>query len=104
VSKPDPARPAPLTRDEIAQALEALPEWHLSDGGTALTRVLTFKGFAKATYAANLAIWLADQSGHHPDIRLGWGYCHVSFTTHDIDGLSALDVDCAKRFDALLVG
>lgn len=95
-------RPTRLTDGVILEKFGSLQDWSLSDDHRVLTRHLTFKGFAKATYAANLAIWLADATNHHPDIQLGWGYCRVSFTTHDVDGLTELDFDCARRFDALL--
>ena len=36
---------------------------------------------------ANLAAWLGNKQGHHPDIAFGWGYCTVTFTTHEAGGL-----------------
>lgn len=70
--------------------------------GTALVRRLEFKGFAKAVYHANIAAYLGDAEGHHPDIRFGWGYCEVEFTTHDAAGLTENDFICAAKFDRLL--
>jgi len=70
--------------------------------GTALVRRLEFKGFAKAVYHANMAAYLGDAEGHHPDIRFGWGYCEVEFTTHDAGGLTENDFICAAKFDRLL--
>ena len=77
-------------------------DWRLDmqDGGR-LIRRLEFKGFAKAVYAANLAAFLADREGHHPDITFGWGYCELVWTTHDIGGLSENDFICAAKFDRL---
>jgi len=65
---------------------------------------LEFKGYAKAVYHANLAAWLADREGHHPDVAFGWGYCEVTFTTHDLNGLSENDFICAAKLDRLLAG
>ncbi len=79
-------------------------DWVLDTNSTSLTRRLEFKGFAKAVYHANLAAWLADQEGHHPDVAFGWGYCSVTFTTHDTGGLSENDFICAAKFDRLLAG
>ncbi len=94
---------APLTADQV-QALQAeLDEgWVISDAGTSLTRRLKFKGFAKAVYHANLAAFLADQEGHHPDIAFGWGYCAVTFTTHEAGGLTENDFICAAKFDRMI--
>ncbi len=68
-----------------------------------MLRRLEFKGFAKACHAANLAAFLSDKTGHHADIRFGWGYCEVRFTTHDAGGLTDADFDNAARFDQLLL-
>jgi len=76
--------------------------WVLVKSGTALVRRLEFKGFAKAVYHANLAAFLGDQEGHHPDIRFGWGYCEVEFTTHDVGGLTQNDFICAAKFDKMI--
>lgn len=79
-------------------------DWVINPDATALTRRLEFKGYTKAVYHANLVAWLSDQQGHHADVTFGWGYCHVTFTTHDIGGLSENDFICAARFDRLISG
>lgn len=78
------------------------PAWVLSQDKTSLTREFTFKGFAKATYLANLAAYLSDKTGHHADIAFGWGYCRITYTTHDDGGLSDKDIACAKQLDNLV--
>ncbi len=95
---------AALTATEAEALMAQLdPEWELDmSGGGVLTRRMAFKGFAKAVYTANLAVFLADREGHHPDIRFGWGYCDIQYTTHDIGGLSENDFICAAKFDRLL--
>lgn len=82
--------------------LTRLTDWALSDDATAITRRFTFKGFAKAVEMANLAAWLGNKQGHHPDIAFGWGYCTVTFTTHEAGGLTDNDFICAARLDALV--
>ncbi len=82
--------------------LARLTDWALSDDATAITRRFTFKGFAKAVEMANLAAWLGNKQGHHPDIAFGWGYCAVTFTTHEAGGLTDNDFICAARLDALV--
>ncbi|MFK7893605.1 MAG: 4a-hydroxytetrahydrobiopterin dehydratase [Granulosicoccus sp.] len=72
------------------------------ENGKSLTRSFRFKGFAKASYLANLCVWLADREGHHPDIAFGWGYCQITLTTHDIDGLSENDFIWAAQLDKLI--
>ena len=93
-----------MTATACRQAMTGLhPDWQLDLGATAITRAFTFKGFAKAAQLANLAVWYAEKTGHHPDIAFGWGYCRLTYTTHDIGGLSEVDFATAKGFDALIL-
>lgn len=80
---------------------ELATHWQLSADKKSISRRYTFKGFAKAVYLSNLCVWLADEQGHHPDIAFGWGYCHVSLTTHDIDALTENDFIWAANLDKL---
>jgi 4a-hydroxytetrahydrobiopterin dehydratase len=82
--------------------VDALTGWALSEDGTTITRRFDFKGFAKAVEMANLAAWLGNKQGHHPDIAFGWGYCIVSFTTHEAGGLTKNDLICAARLNSLI--
>lgn len=91
-----------LSAQQVDQLATQLDEhWQVSDDKGSLQRRFTFKGFAKATYLANLCAWLADREGHHPDINFGWGYCTVLLTTHDVGGLTENDFIWAARLDAL---
>ena len=47
---------------------------------------------------------MAEQRNHHPEIRLGWGFCRITFTTHDAGGLTQADLDAAAALDAALAG
>jgi len=77
-------------------------DWSLiNEGSPRLVRRYRFKGFAKAVYLSNLCAWLADQQGHHPDIAYGWGYCEVTLSTHDINGLTENDFIWAAKLDRL---
>lgn len=85
-----------------AMKAELHPDWALDDAAKVLSRRFGFKGFAKAVQMANLAAWLGDRQGHHPDIAFGWGYCTVNFTTHEIGGLSENDFICAAKLDRIV--
>ena len=95
-----------MSAEEVAARLDGLPGWRLEKDGQGdwLVKRLIFKGFAKPVLHANLAAFVGDQMGHHPDVRFGWGYCELRFTTHDAGGLTALDFDGAARFDAICAG
>lgn len=93
---------SPMAPDQAARLLADLDGWQMSQDGGTISRRFDFKGFLKSVEMANLAAWLGNKQGHHPDIRFGWGYCEVSFTTHDAGGLTENDFICAARLDALV--
>ncbi|MAM60150.1 4a-hydroxytetrahydrobiopterin dehydratase [Maritimibacter sp. UBA3975] len=83
--------------DEMTAQISS--EWSV-DGDT-LTRRYKTKGFAKALMLVNGVGYLAEAEDHHPDIKLGYGYAEVSFTTHSVGGLSENDFICAAKLDAM---
>jgi len=96
--------PKALTIDDIKTLkVDLHNDWLQSDDGKSLTRKFNTKGFDHALAITNLCSTIADDYNHHPDICLGWGYCHVSFTTHSISALSMLDFDCARELDNRVV-
>lgn len=91
----------PLSDAQIAALKAKLdPAWHMDEKAESLSRKFTFKAFAKAVYMANLAAFISDKEGHHADIAFGWGYCHVTFTSHELGRLSENDFICAAKLDA----
>ncbi len=93
----------PLTRQGAEKYLERLtPEWKLSDDAKSIHRDFQFKGFNKTIGFVNAIAWMANREGHHPDLEVGYGHCHVHYTTHAIGGLSENDFICAVKINKLL--
>ena len=40
---------------------------------------------------------MAEDANHHPDLDIRWRRVRVALTTHDVGGLSDLDLDLAGR-------
>lgn len=78
-----------------------VPEWSLAENGISITRHCKFKNFKQTMFFVNAVAYLCEKEGHHPDIKLGFGYCSIEFTTHDIGGLSINDFICATKIDKL---
>lgn len=92
-----------LSDERIARLKSELdPAWTINVVGNTLSRKFDFKGFAKAVYTANLAAFLSDKEGHHADVAFGWGYCQVTFTSHELGRLSENDFICAAKLDGLV--
>ena len=45
---------------------------------------------------------IAHVQDHHPDLAVHYGRCVVRFNTHDVQGISLSDFECAMQVDALL--
>jgi 4a-hydroxytetrahydrobiopterin dehydratase len=90
-----------VNADEIASLSKQLaPEWSLAHGRK-LFRRFRFKDFAAAFAFTSRVAALAEEEGHHPDLKLGWGYLEVELTTHAIGGLSRNDFILAAKIDEL---
>jgi 4a-hydroxytetrahydrobiopterin dehydratase len=50
----------------------------------------------------NALALIAHQQDHHPDLAVSYGRCGVRLNTHDVNGISSTDIECARRIDALL--
>lgn len=93
----------PLTEAELTQFKSQLdPDWELDLQSNTLTRRFKFKGFAKAVQMANLVAFLSDKEGHHADVAFGWGYCTVTYTSHELGRVTENDFICAAKLDAVL--
>jgi 4a-hydroxytetrahydrobiopterin dehydratase len=89
-----------LEENEIDAALRDLPEWRRD--GDALVRVITVPGgFSDAiAFVACLAA-AADQADHHPDVAISWNRVTVRWSTHSAGGITARDVEMARRTDEI---
>lgn len=82
-----------------AQALEELTAWSLVDGREAITRRFKFKTFNEAFgFMARCALQ-AEKMDHHPEWFNVYNTVDVTLATHDVGGLSELDVRLAKFMD-----
>lgn len=89
----------PLTEGQIADLASELPLW--SHDGIRLQREFRFRDFSEAFGFMSRVALAAEQLGHHPEWSNVWNRVSIALTTHDTGGLSTLDVDLARRIDAL---
>ena len=95
-------RPPRLSPDEISAALHGLPHW--AGDGDGIRRSIELPSFRDAVSAIVAIADVAEEMDHHPDIDLRWRTLHVAVVTHSAGGVTELDLDLARRIDALLPG
>jgi 4a-hydroxytetrahydrobiopterin dehydratase len=93
-------RPPRLSPDELATALSGLPEW--SGDGDGIRRTVELPTFRDAVQAIVRIADVAEEMDHHPDVDLRWRTLHVTLVSHSAGGVTDLDVQLARRIDALL--
>ena len=93
-----------LTATEIVAKLVNLPGWQLSGDGAdvAIEKTYRFANYHETMAFVNAVAFIAHAQDHHPDLSVHYGRCVVRLNTHDVAGISATDIDCATRIDALL--
>lgn len=93
-----------LTATEVVAQLAGLQGWTLSgDGdGVAIEKTFRFADYHETMAFVNAVAFIAHAQDHHPDLSVHYGRCVVRLATHDVGGISATDIDCAARIDALL--
>ncbi|MCA8998688.1 MAG: 4a-hydroxytetrahydrobiopterin dehydratase [Planctomycetaceae bacterium] len=84
-----------LNESQIAHALSQLEGWEIRDGW--LRRKYTTPGWPHTLMLANAIGLCSDAAWHHPDLELGYAQVIVKLQTHRVRGITASDVELAKR-------
>ncbi|MGB3179482.1 MAG: 4a-hydroxytetrahydrobiopterin dehydratase [Albidovulum sp.] len=90
-----------LTTAEREADLPALGAsgWNAVPDRDAIRKIWKFRNFSEAWGFMSRAALQAEKLNHHPEWSNVYNVVDVVLTTHDCDGLSALDVTLARRMD-----
>lgn len=92
---------APKLQDRAPLAPLLANGWAMEAGRDAITKIYTFRNFIEAFgFMARAALW-AEKWDHHPEWSNIYKTVTVTLITHDVDGLTELDVKLARKMDAL---
>lgn len=92
-----------LSATQVIAQLAKLENWKLFGDGAelAIEKTFHFPGFLHTMAFANAVAFLAERLNHHPELLVQYTRCSVRWRSHDVQGLSLADFDCAARVDAL---
>lgn len=91
-----------LNKDQIKHLLPQIDgKWTVNADNTQITRQFSFKNFYETMAFVNAIAWIANAENHHPDLNVGYNYCHVTFMTHALKGLTHNDFITAAKVDNL---
>lgn len=88
-----------LSYEDIERGLAELDGWTLADDK--LHREFKFEDFARAFGFMTSAAIEADKMDHHPEWSNVYNKVSVDLTTHSENGITDLDIELARRMNAL---
>jgi 4a-hydroxytetrahydrobiopterin dehydratase len=90
-----------MPKDKIgaAAALAQLPGWSAAEGRDAITKTYQFKDFNTAFGFMTRGALMAEKLDHHPEWFNVYNRVEVLLSTHDADGVTALDLALARFMD-----
>jgi 4a-hydroxytetrahydrobiopterin dehydratase len=96
--QPLPSGSPKLSTQQIAELLQAIPEWQLVNENS-ISRTYSCSSYMEGVRWFALAAAVAEGEDHHPDALVTW--CKVTLTlwTHTVNGLSENDFILAAKFD-----
>ena len=99
-----PSAKRTLTATEIVASMAHLDGWHLDGDGAelAIKKTFTFADFAATMAFVNALAFIAQSRHHLPQLRLNNRHCTVRWHTHDVGGITRMDLESAARVDGML--
>ena len=89
-----------LNRDQLAGLERHIPNWSIKDNK--LHREFVFDNFITAFGFMTRVALVAEAMNHHPEWSNVYRRVTIELTTHDLGGISNLDIDLAKAINNLL--
>jgi 4a-hydroxytetrahydrobiopterin dehydratase len=90
-----------LTEEARKAALAELAGWEPAEGRDAICKRFVFADFSAAFAWMTRVAMLAERMDHHPEWSNVYKTVDVTLATHDVGGLSELDLAMAKAMDRL---
>ncbi len=89
-----------LSGEEISDALKRLSGWTIVNGR--LHKEFKFKDFKRAFGFMTEVALIAESMDHHPDWANVYNKVIIELVTHDLGGISTLDVQFVESVERLL--
>ncbi len=92
-------KPKLLSHKEIKGLSILIPKWDI--GNTKISRTFKFNNFIEAFGFMTKVALIAESLCHHPEWTNIYSKVHIDLTTHDLGGISTIDLKFAKEIDKL---
>ena len=92
--------PSLLSAEQRQMLPATLPQWTVDQ--QSISRELVFRDFNEAFGFMSRVALLAESRNHHPNWSNVYNRVSITLSTHDLGGLSDLDIELAAAIDQLL--
>jgi len=90
-----------LSKIEVNKKLKRLSGWKIVRGRNAIVKSFKFDNFLSAfNWMTAIAVY-AEQKNHHPEWFNVYNNVEVTLSTHDVSGITQLDIDMAKQMNLI---
>lgn len=89
-----------LEKGDLKDSLKKCPEWEIEKNS--ITRSFEFEEFMDGIDFVNNVGEIAEEAQHYPDITIKYTKVTLKLTTHDVGGVTELDIELAQRVDNLV--
>ena len=87
---------------KVEDVLAKVDGWKAADGDTdAITKTFKFDDFATAFAFMSASATQAEKADHHPEWFNVYNNVEVTLSTHDVSGITQLDIDMAKQMNLI---
>lgn len=88
----------------VAAALASLEGWQRAPDRDAIQKSFVFRNFSEAFGFMTRVALAAEKMDHHPDWSNVYKTVDIALSTHDVGGLTELDITLARKIDACADG
>tara|TARA_B100000700_G_C14866730_1_gene771332 strand:- start:443 stop:727 length:285 start_codon:yes stop_codon:yes gene_type:complete len=88
-----------LSADQIKNLSKQLPGWEVK--GASINRAYKFKNFVEAFAFMTQVAFIAEKINHHPDWENTYNVVKIKLTTHDLGGLTNIDIKMANSINEI---
>lgn len=88
-----------IPSSEIDSAISGLDGWSKVENRDAIEKTFKFANFIDAFAFMTRCAAYAEEVNHHPEWFNVYNRVEVVLATHDVNGLSSLDIDMARKMN-----
>ena len=89
-----------LSLQELQDSSHLIPDWEILE--TRLRRKFKFKDFIDAFGFMTKVAIISESMIHHPELKNVYSEVSIELTTHDLGGISQLDLKLVQAIDIII--